>query len=518
MKVSCEQCGAAYAVADNKVAGRSLTLRCRKCGAPMPVDGRALIEGNAVPPLRASELPLQISVAPVMTASADEDAVWHIAVGDTTQGPYTLDELATYYAQGSVVLDTLVFRDGWPEWKQASEIEELTARSRDVAAPRRPPPVPAGPGARKPLTFAHAAMGRDPFADAVPSDSPRVNAEDMFTPGRRHEGTVQFSVDQIRALSAVSVPSLLPTPAARSGFASGDGSGLIDMRSLPPPEAESSPYRSIGNVGLSPLDTIAPLTLPTVARRQGGIDMRTKLVALVSAFGIALAGGVVALAILRAPAAEPAAAPAAAAQPNAPAPIAAAPEKPALDTAALAAVTAAPKPAAIQEDDEPEARASGKSRKRGSRRSSREPNEERSERKSTAPSIDDVLASAPKETKKSGSPTIDDLLDSAVNGKRSEPKSEPVESSGSSLPMTPGRDAMLAALGKAKAKAASCKGSGVATAAITISGKSGRASSVSVSGVDGSAKGCVEKAVRATSFPKFQKDKFDVKFPFKLGG
>jgi hypothetical protein len=52
---------------------------------------------------------------------------------------------------------------------------------------------------------------------------------------------------------------------------------------------------------------------------------------------------------------------------------------------------------------------------------------------------------------------------------------------------------------------------------ITIA-NTGRVSNVSVSGVDGAAKSCVETAVRSTAFPKFQQPSFAVKFPFKLGG
>jgi len=39
---------------------------------------------------------------------------------------------------------------------------------------------------------------------------------------------------------------------------------------------------------------------------------------------------------------------------------------------------------------------------------------------------------------------------------------------------------------------------------------------VQVSGAEGAGAACIEKAVRATRFPKFQKDNFEVKFPFKL--
>ena len=116
-----------------------------------------------------------------------------------------------------------------------------------------------------------------------------------------------------------------------------------------------------------------------------------------------------------------------------------------------------------------------------------------------------------------GGASIDDLLEGAINGKRSAPKPEPAEPS-SSLPKTPSRDQMLGAFGRAKNKVKSCKGSGVATTTIVITGKTGKASSVSVSGVDGATKSCVEKAVRSTPFPKFQQDKFQVQFPFKVGG
>src|SRR5689334_8511911 len=47
MKVQCEQCGAAYSVADEKVAGRKLRQRCRKCGEPIIIDGSALEGGGA---------------------------------------------------------------------------------------------------------------------------------------------------------------------------------------------------------------------------------------------------------------------------------------------------------------------------------------------------------------------------------------------------------------------------------------------------------------------------------------
>ena len=37
MKISCATCSANYSLADEKVAGRSFKIRCRKCGTPIVV-------------------------------------------------------------------------------------------------------------------------------------------------------------------------------------------------------------------------------------------------------------------------------------------------------------------------------------------------------------------------------------------------------------------------------------------------------------------------------------------------
>lgn len=517
MKVECQQCGSAFAVADAKVAGRSLKLRCKKCGGAIPVDGTSLAVGTA--PI-SQQTPTLVPSGMTEETIDQAEPVWHIAVDDSTQGPYTLEELARYFAEGSVEASTMVFCDGWHDWRPAGEVAQLQQLARQLASPPRSvrPPVPARSASALQVGASRSlqpTMGRDPFADSG-EVSPRVNAEDMHLPAKTHEGTVQFSIDQIRALSSVSAPSMPPAaPIAALGYASGDGSGLIDMRTIAAAEPAFSAFTPITANDLTPLSsTMAPLSLP-VARRHDGLDGRTKIFAGLAAFGFAVAGAVAVLALTRAPQPAAMAAPmvttAAIVAPQAPEPVA---QPDAVAEPAPAEPTLAAQDEAVQSE-----RSSG-SRRKGSRRSSAKRTSgstASSEAKSSGNSIDDVLASADKApVKKSGGASIDDLLDGALSGKRSEPKPQAAPEKESSLPMAPARDQMLSSLGKAKAKAAKCKGSGVATAAITIAGKSGRVSNVSVSGVDGSSKSCVEKAVRSTSFPKFQKESFEVKFPFKL--
>jgi predicted Zn finger-like uncharacterized protein len=559
MNIQCQQCGTSYAVADDKVRGRLMKVRCKSCGEPIRVDGTVLSA--------ESEAPV------VASRPGVEGAVWHIAVGDGTQGPYTLDELREYYAQGAVMLDTLVFRDGFEEWQPAGEVPEL----------RMSVPANSQTGAQ---AFAGAvSMGSDPFGERrAAASSPRVSAAQVMEGQSEH--TVQFSLDQIRALSSASAPTnagpsmVAPrmstsaggyaasassgyasssagsyaagggyapsSSSSGSGYASGDGSGLIDVRKLAElhkamtaerPQEESEPLIPASG---SYAHTLAPLSLPLpAAAANQGIDSRTKIVAGLAALGMVLAAAVGVLALTRQPAPAPIAsiegAPQVLAGAQPPSEAAPAAEDEEAEPAAEEPVAAKgdePAQEAAEEDKEEE-RASSRSGKRGSKRESRsnkreaaddEPvakkdKESKASKDSKDSDIDALLADAPskKKPQSSASASIDDLLDSAVSGKKAAPKAEEKAPS-SDLPKTPSREQMLASLGKAKAKAAKCKGSGVATAQIQIAGKTGKATKVDVSGAEGGAKACVEQAVRSTSFPKFQNDSMDVKFPFKLGG
>jgi predicted Zn finger-like uncharacterized protein len=563
MKVQCEHCGAAYSVADEKVAGRKLRQRCRKCGESIIIDGSG-VEGSAVE--RGSAAPAEAESFAV-SVPPDTEAVWHIAVGDTTQGPYTLEELGQYYADGHIVLDTLVCRDGWSDWKQAGEVPELVTASRSTSQPvagarSRGVMVPQHVAAQ---TFGQpVAMGSDPFGEApIAPSSPRVSVEEMATPGMQRDGTVQFSMDEIRALSAVSMPSVAPVSSSTlPGRANGDDSGLIDMRALAAAEAEAvaaaalaaqnpvpGGYRPFSPSQVSPLQAVSPLAFAAHARPNTGLDTRTKVMAGLAAFGLVLFAVVIVVAMQRGAAPAPVAAAAPAVPAAAAEPVAAAQPEPAADEAApaLPAAAVAAEPAQPVELASTTA-ASAKNKRRGSsdgdataaRSGKRKAQAEADESPKAAAgakdkggakakedddslSVDDILAKKPAPTKK-GSPDIDDLLDGAISSKKAAPKEEPAAAAagaaaaGGALPATPSREQMKSAYGQASAKASKCKGPGVATTNVTISGKSGRATSVNVAGVEGPAKSCVEKAVRSTSFPKFQKDSMEVKFPFKLAG
>lgn len=547
MKVGCQQCGASYSVADEKVAGRRLKMRCKKCGEPMLIDGSGDEPTQTVP----LEPETQVVQAQSSAAAGDERwREWYLAGDDSAQGPYTYDAVLAQCADGRVTPDTLVFHDGLERWTEAREVAELQRALREhrpEAAQAIPPPPRARVATPVEPFDPKLAMGSDPFDEPAPAMSPRVSAAEMLASAPR-DGTVQFSLDEIRAISATTSSGASAAQVSKPGYASGEGSGLIDMRSLMEGASDDA-FRPVSDLQSSPLDTMAPLALPASAG-SSAVDFRTKVFAGVAAFACLLAGVVGVLAVTRAPrpatdasAAVPQPAPAFAAQPNGAA-LAASPEPEAVDAKAEQAPQA-PAQDAARDDDEAQANADEAQANADEadedeseaeqRRDRRSPAERRSARRAERGKrdreparadkrerdIEDVIARAPAEEKSSaskGGDSIDDLLLGALKGKQAAPKREAAPAPESSLPKAPSRDQVLSALGRAKAKAARCKGSGVATAAITIAGPKGRASKVAVSGVDAAAKSCVEKAVRSTPFPKFQQENFAVSFPFKLSG
>lgn len=64
---------------------------------------------------------------------------WYIHRGDQQRGPYTLEQMRQYAAQGSLKPDDLVWRDGLASWSRAAEVAELHVTTQPGATP------PAGP-------------------------------------------------------------------------------------------------------------------------------------------------------------------------------------------------------------------------------------------------------------------------------------------------------------------------------------------------------------------------------------
>lgn len=288
MKVTCHSCGAKYAIADDKVRGRRVKVRCKSCSTPIVVDGYALDADMEAAALGGDD-DEATRVAPGLSGAADSDA-WSVNLSDTDQRSMTSDEIVEGWHSGLIREDAFVWKDGMDDWKPVLEVPELASRfferrpSSPASAPAPAPaaspfgrpapaweppaadPAPAAFGAganfglggapARPASAARVAGGRAQGADlfggveqagseeearqssrpsAAPGATPYAEAKPT---GARNENSVLFSLD---ALKAGFTPAAQAAPGPKKPSADTGGAANLDD------------LMSIGGGGASPL-------------------------------------------------------------------------------------------------------------------------------------------------------------------------------------------------------------------------------------------------------------------------
>ncbi len=117
MKITCESCGAKYTIADDKVVGRKVKIRCKGCGTPIVVDGQK----SADAPDSAAHAP----IAPGTPEGAQRDTEWSVNLSDTDQRTMSTQELVDGWKAGTVTADAYVWKEGMADWVPLLECGEL---------------------------------------------------------------------------------------------------------------------------------------------------------------------------------------------------------------------------------------------------------------------------------------------------------------------------------------------------------------------------------------------------------
>ena len=119
MKITCQSCQSKYNVADEKVQGKIVKIRCRKCGATIVVNGTgAATNGTAE-----------------SHAGGGTDTQWHVNVSDNDQRNMTIHELCDAYNAGVVTQETFIWTDGMDDWKPLSEVEAVVSALHGASSP-----------------------------------------------------------------------------------------------------------------------------------------------------------------------------------------------------------------------------------------------------------------------------------------------------------------------------------------------------------------------------------------------
>jgi predicted Zn finger-like uncharacterized protein len=248
MKVVCESCQAKYQVPDERVAGKKLKIRCKRCGATVLIRGDLVAdayERPAAPLVSEAPAPLE-SVAPA--ASDYESYEWHVSLDGDTRGPFDTEGVRNWLNTTPSGWDAHVWREGFPDWIEARACAELDpppaapavtslqedelptqtfqAQSRDGAAFMADLAAPRGSMRSTQIGHPSALRSRTPNGIET-SPAPRVTTPEPYDV-ERQEDSVLFSQPNLQTMTSPS--SYVPGP--NPGFANGEGSGLIDIRAL----------------------------------------------------------------------------------------------------------------------------------------------------------------------------------------------------------------------------------------------------------------------------------------------
>ena len=313
MRFECDSCHAKYKISDEKVRGRVVRFPCRKCNHKILIDGRegdpdvtvpagaaygfdevtrksgpassfghdaptararrpsspGRRRSSSMPPRRSSVASRRLSSAPAAASSAlvgqhpglappvppapmagiSDVPEWHVSINDVPVGPIRLEELAHKIDASAVSEYTLVWREGFDEWRPLATVPELMAllhERRHSGPPSRTSFSSMPPFIDSRSSIAEPAAPVGPPAPPPAAAAVQQEAADEFAP---LADALQPETDLPDALGEMSQPPapLGPAGVFQSSPKLGSFSGLpaepdelVSVPSVPPPAAAAT--------------------------------------------------------------------------------------------------------------------------------------------------------------------------------------------------------------------------------------------------------------------------------------
>lgn len=520
MKITCQSCGAKYTIADEKIRGRTVKIRCKKCSSPIVVNG---VEAAAENPEPEGEDATRVYDPAEQAAAMAGASSWTITGGEGDQHTVTEQELMQLYASGAINAETYAWREGMPDWLPLGQIPEAMQLLQGGAPAAAPTPEQqlgqaiAAPEAAAPRAAARRAdrdRGKDLFgaaaragseediATSAPASPQAMRPKPPRFTAERGENSVLFSIDALRAGNLKAAAAAKPAQEEVVDFG--------QVTSMAPPPMNSSPLDDLGyqapvsgfvNTTLAaptlptePEPEPAPATSAAASYPPPAKSNKGLIIGLAAALGLFVVAtlGIGGYVLFGGSSDAPATA--------ASAPAATTGEKLALNDTKTAAQDTPSEPKAAEEKtakDEPEPAAAAEPDK-----GTQDKADEAKTTKTASTSTKQASTSTAGKT--AGTPTKTDT-------KKEEPKAEPPKeaapASGGNAPFS--RSAAISALSTAASAAAGCKQAGGPTGRGRVSvtfAPSGRVTTATVNGppfAGTSVGGCVAAQFRRATVPPF---------------
>ncbi len=164
MNFACDKCQKRYSIADEKVRGRTVKIRCKHCQNIISVQGPAqlleeeeatsMFSVGQVEALRAQDRALSAQDAS-RTSRMDSaggvlvEGQWFAMVKGKQVGPFDARQLQAKVKTSEISVRTYLWKEGMGDWKRASDLPEMASLflaggpAPSLTATPAPPPPPA---------------------------------------------------------------------------------------------------------------------------------------------------------------------------------------------------------------------------------------------------------------------------------------------------------------------------------------------------------------------------------------
>jgi predicted Zn finger-like uncharacterized protein len=116
MKITCQSCQSKYTIADDKVLGKVVKIKCKKCAATIFVNGS---DGSTTVGSDTDNEPLSRYRAENVPEG------WTVNVADGEQKTMTDQQVVIAFQAGTISAETFLWKDGMPDWVPLREVGEL---------------------------------------------------------------------------------------------------------------------------------------------------------------------------------------------------------------------------------------------------------------------------------------------------------------------------------------------------------------------------------------------------------
>ncbi|HTJ44909.1 MAG TPA: GYF domain-containing protein [Kofleriaceae bacterium] len=271
MKFLCDRCKTRYSIADERVRGKILKIRCKNCANVISVrEGMTDADVDASAPAPQQEgSALQNAFATAMIGARPGETQppppvleeeWYVAIDGNQSGPFTLAEAQAWVGSKTPTEDLYCWCEGFDDWLPVEKVSHF----RGLRGKREETPKPAGAAKSK-------ASGGTPLAAAPTAPSQRKAPAAAPPPDEEPKPLFAATLAKLEAEQSGLIP--LPGPPGKNGESKAPAPKKLEplaatppkkpepLAATPPKKPEPVPLAALA--AKAPGASRAPLPMPT---------------------------------------------------------------------------------------------------------------------------------------------------------------------------------------------------------------------------------------------------------------